>query len=769
MNLTAGSANSGNSMGLPMVKSAGTTLYRLLAAVIVVAGLAMLLAGCDSRVLNSPNPKDSGAGNTLFMAFQERSPRYLDPTASYANNETPVVYQVYEPLYGYDYLKRPYTLVPKAAHALATPHYLDAAGRPLPDDVPGEQVAQSVIDIRIRPGLRYAPHPAFARDGQGRYRYHDMKPGEVGDKRSPFDFEHSGTREVVASDFVYAIMRHATTRIEAPVYGVFSEYVMGLKELGPEVRAVDKRLREGLDPSQLDKPFLDFRQWRFHGAEALDPRTLRIRLKGKYPQWKYWLAMAFTAPVPWEADKFYAQPGMARNGLQLSRWPIGTGPYMLREYEQDRRHVLVRNPYYRAETYPCEGEATDAAAGLLSDCGKSLPFIDKVVFTAEKERVPLKSKFAQGFIDIPEIERADWGVEFLADISDSDDTRQRFDERGFKFPKTVDLTTWYMGFNMLDPVVGQGATPAQAEKNRKLRQAISIAVDWEEGYGRVFLYKAGDAAHSPLPAGMFGSRHGTVAGHNPVTHHVVDGKVVRRPIAEARQLLADAGYPDGRDATSGRPLVLNFDFQRNPTPELKAELDWMVKQFAKLGVQLEVRATDFNQYQEKTLKGKHQVFFGGWVADYPDAENFMFLLYGPNAKSIHEGENVANYANPEYDKRFKQLQLLDDGPQKQKVIDEMVGIARHDAPWMFGYHPYAAGAYAPWVHNGKPGAMVRDMVRYHRLDPAERTRKQAQWNHPVWWPLPVLLLGVLGVLMVGWRGYRRRERAVALAEPERAA
>ncbi len=733
---------------------------RWIAALLCAA--AALSAGCD----NSPHPKGSESGNTLFMPYQERSPRYFDPTASYANNETPVVYQVYEPLYGYHYLKRPYTLVPKLAREIVAPRYLDAAGRELPDDAPGEQVAESVYELRIRPGILYAPHPAFARDTQGRHLYHDLRPGETDGKRSPFDFAHSGTRELVADDFVYAIKRHSTPRIEAPLYGVFAEYVLGLKDYGTLIRAEDAKLRAGLPASQLDKPFLDFRRWPLAGAEAVDRYTLRLRIKGKYPQWKYWMAMSFTAPVPWEADRFYAQPGMAAQGLQLSRWPVGTGPYMLREYEQDRRHVLVRNPHYRRELYPCEGEPGDAEAGLLADCDRPMPFIDKVVFTAEKERVPLKSKFAQGYYDIPEIERADWGVEFLADMNDSEATRERFESRGFQFPRTVDMTTWYVGFNMLDPVVGRGDTPAQARRNRKLRQALSIAVDWEEGYGRVFLYKAGEAAHGPLPAGLFGSRHGTLEGHNPVTHRVVDGRIVRRPVEEARRLLAEAGYPDGRDADSGRPLVLNFDFQRTPTPELKAELDWMVRQFAKLGVQLEVRATDFNQYQEKILKGRHQVFFGGWVADYPDAENFFFLLYGPNAKSRHEGENIANYESADYDRRFKQLQLLEDGPHKQRLIDEMVAIVREDAPWMFGYHPYAAGAYAPWVHNGKPGIMPRDMVRYHRLDPARRAELQREWNQPVWWPLPLLALGGLALAWLGWRAYRRRECAVGLAGPQ---
>ncbi|MEO7010130.1 MAG: ABC transporter substrate-binding protein, partial [Caldimonas sp.] len=612
-----------------------------------------------------------------------------------------------------------YLLIPKTATEVVEPKYFDKAGQPLAADADAALIAESVYDIPIKKGVMYAPHPAFAKDAQGYYLYHDMKPGEVGDRRSPWQFAVRGTRELVAADFVYALKRQATPRIPAPVFGLFSESVVGLKDYGKLIRAEDKKLRAGLDPAALDKPFLDFRKYPLEGVTALDSHTLRIRIHGKYPQWKYWLAMPFTAPVPWEADKFYAQPGMAKNGLTLNVWPTGTGPYMLTDYVQDRRHVLERNPNYRGEPYPCEGMPGDKEAGLLADCGKTMPFIDKLVFNAEKEAVPLKAKFIQGYLDVPEIERTEYGVEFALDMADSDRVRKEYTARGFKLPRTVDISNWYVGFNWLDPVVGKGATPEQQVRNRKLRQALSIAIDWEE-YSRIFPKKGGETAMGPLPGGLFGSRHGTLAGVNPVTHRIVDGKIVRRPLDEAKKLLAEAGYPNGRDEKTGRPLVLNYDYQRVPTPEIKSELDWMVKQFAKLDIQLEIRATDYNQFQDKMRKGTQQVFFWGWLADYPDAENYLFLLYGPNSKAKFDGENTANYDNPEYDRRYNMLRLMDDGPAKQKVIDEMVAIVQQDAIWSFGWFPYASGAYQPWVYNGKPSIMIRDMAKYYRIDPAMR-------------------------------------------------
>ncbi|RZI83293.1 MAG: peptide ABC transporter substrate-binding protein [Rubrivivax sp.] len=719
----------------------------------------LALAGCD----NSPWASGEAATNTLYSAVKESSPRHLDPTASYWGPDTPYTYQVYEPLYGYHYLKRPYELIGKAAQVVAKPQYLDQHGRPLPDDAPGDQIAESVYEIRLKPGILFQPHPCFARDAQGRYLYHAMKPGELKERVSPLQFEHQGTRELVAEDYVYALKRHATTRITTPVYGIFSEYLLGLKDYRALVKAEDAKLRANLDPASLDKPFLDFRRWPLAGASAPEKHLLRLRIKGKYPQWNYWMSMTFTAPIPWEADAFYAQPGMATVGLSLDTWPVGTGPYMMVEFIKDRRHVLKRNPNYRGEPYPCEGEPGDKAAGLLADCGKKTPFIDTLVSTVEREAVPQRAKFRQGYYDIEVFERTDTGMDYLVDMQDSEAIRREYQAKGFRLGRLSGVDSFSMGFNMLDPVVGQGDTPQQRLKNRKLRQAISIAMDWEE-YSKIFPNKAGATAMGPLPKGIFGSREGTLAGVNPVTHRVVQGRVERRSIEEARHLMVEAGYPDGRDAVTGRPLVLNYDFYLPPTPERKVEIDWVVRQFAKLDIQLEVRATDNNQFQDKVRKGKHQVFWQGWIADYPDAENFMFLLYGPNGKTRSDGEGYSNYDNPTYDQLFSKLKLMEDGPQKQAALDQLVKIVQEDAPWSFGFFPDASAAVQHWVHNSKPSLMVRDHGRYLRLDTAERVQRQALWNRPVWWPVALGLVVLAGVIALLMRAFKRRERLTAFGE-----
>lgn len=728
-----------------------------------VVGLALLLlmlAACSRQPVNSPYSSGHEQDNVLHTAFTQRSPKYLDPASSYSTDETPFTYSIYEPLYGYHYLKRPYELVPQAAASIDPPIYLDEHGAELPDDAPGQDVAISVYDIRIKPDILYQPHPAFAIRDDGRPAYWPIAPAELRDKFGIRDFEHTGTRELVADDYVYAFRRLASPRVISPIFGLLAEHVEGMRDYGERLREQDRIAREQLgDQARTD--WLDLRQDGFSGVQALDAHTLRIRVIGKYPQFRYWLAMTFTAPIPWEADRFYHQPGMAEQNLSLNTWPVGTGPYMLTESIINRRHVLSRNPNYRGEPYPCEGEPEDQAAGLLEDCGKPMPFIDRIEFSLEKESVPLMGKFIQGYYDIPEIGRGDYGVAMQVAAGDYLEKARLYEDRNIQIRSATAAQQYYFGFNWMDPVVGLGDTPEQRERNRKLRQAISIAFDWEQ-FVSIFQNDQAYVAHGPVPPDVPGFKE-LPQGLNPYVYDLVDGQVRRKPLDVARQLLREAGYPDGRDAVTGQPLILHFDSAGGGGSS--AMLDWMRRQLASLNVQLEIRATDYNRFQDKMRRGTAQMYMWGWVADYPDAENFLFLLYGPNAKAINGGENASNYQSDEFDRLFDKMRFLDDGPEKEAVIHQMVDVVRHDAPWMFGYYPLSGGAWHGWVGNAKPTQMVRNTLQYYRIDSAQRATAIREWNNPVWWPLwLVAALALAGVGMI-WRVARQRDRAVMRPGP----
>jgi ABC-type transport system substrate-binding protein len=699
-----------------------------------------LMAGCSDS-WNNPYPGSEANANVLYSAFSER-PKHLDPARSYSSNEVEFTGQIYEPPLQYHFLKRPYTLIPLTAEAVPKPRYFDAAGLALPDDAPAASIAESVYEISIRPGIRYQPHPAFARDAAGRLRYHALDGGTVAGITGIHNFEHSGTRELVAADYVYQIKRLANPRLSSPIFGLMSEHIVGLKALGDTLEKAVKA-----DPDAV----LNLDDFPLEGAEAVDRYSYRIHIKGKYPQFIYWLAMPFFAPIPWEAEAFYAQPGMADRNLTLDWQPVGTGPFYLAENDPNRRMVLKKNPHFHGETYPTEGDDEDREPGLLADAGKPLPLVDGAVFSLEKETIPYWSKFLQGYYDSSGIssDSFDQAVQFTSggDPQLTDSMR----DQDIHLITAVAASIWYVGFNMLDPVVG-----GLGEDRQKLRQALSIAFDYDE-FISIFLNGRGIPAQGPVPPGLFGYVEGE-AGLNPYVYEARDGHIQRRSIETARKLLAEAGYPNGRDAKTGAPLVLYFDTMASG-PDAKSRLDWMKKQLDKLNVQLVVRGTDYNRFQDKIRKGNAQLFEWGWNADYPDPENFLFLLYGPHKKVGTGGENAANYDNPEFNRLFERMKDMDNGPARQQVVDAMLEIVRRDAPWIFAYYPKSFGLRHGWVHNVKPNLMANNTLKYRRIDPGLREARRDEWNRPVLWPIVLgvsALIALIAPAVIAWRRHERK-------------
>jgi ABC-type transport system substrate-binding protein len=488
-------------------------------------------------------------------------------------------------------------------------------------------------------------------------------------------------------------------------------------------------------------------------VERVDAHTYRVTLKGRYPQFVYWLAMPFFAPVPWEADKFFAQAGMAEKNFTLDWWPIGTGPFMLSENDPNSRMVLARNPNFRGEPYPSEGEKGDAERGLLADAGKTMPFLDKAVYTREREAIPLWNKFLQGYYDLSGIGSDTFDQAVRISLEGEAGLSPEMEARGVRLDTTIAPTIFYMGANWLDPVVG-----GNSERARKLRQALAIAVDWEE-YLSIFANGRGVPSHSPLAPGIFGYREGKES-INPVTHEWKDGKAQRRPIEAAMKLLAEAGYPDGRDAKTGQPLVLYLDSTARG-PGDKAVIDWWRKQFGKLAIQFEPRQTDWNRFQEKLRKGSTQLFMVGWSADYPDPENFMFLLHGAQSRARTQGENASNYVNPQFDELFERMRNMPNGPERQKIIDRMTEIFRHDAPWIGGFHPKNFALFHSWLGNAKVNEISDNKLKYLKVDPARREAARREWNRPVLWPLALLAIALVASVVPAVRTYRRRERMAA--------
>lgn len=713
--------------------------------------LVFLLSACSKHNWNSPYAAADTGKNILYNVFSER-PKHLDPVQSYSSNEIQFTAQIYESPLQYHYLKRPFVLMPSTAKEIPIVKYFDSENNQLSNDTPSANIAYSVYEISIKPGILFQPHPAFAKNGQGEWLYHNLSNQELASIFKLSDFPQMGTRELTAEDYVYQIKRLAHPRLHSPIYGLMADYIVGLRDHATVLREVERAQSE-------EKTYLDLRDYPLEGVQAIDTYTYQIKIKGKYPQFIYWLAMPFFAPIPWEGDRFYSQKGLIQKNITLDWYPIGTGPYMLTENNPNLRMVLEKNPNFHGEYYPTEGMMGDEENGLLIDAGKALPFIDKIIYTREKESIPRWNKFLQGYYDATGIgsDSFDQAVQLGGQGGEATVTEEMA-AQGIRLETAVAISTFYVGFNMLDPIVG-GNNAHQRESARKLRQAISIAVDYEE-FISIFANGRGLPAQSPIAPGIPGYREGK-EGMNPVVYNWINDQPQRKSIQVAKTLLAEAGYPNGVDQKTGAPLILYFDVTARSSED-RSRLDWMRKQFQKLNIQLVVRSTDYNRFQDKIRKGNAQIFEWGWNADYPDPENFLFLLYGPQRKVGSDGQNAANYDNKEYDHLFEQMEHMENGPERQQIIDRMVKILRYDAPWLWGYHPKDYGLYHSWYQNVKPNRISNNNLKYFKIDVNLRDQKRNEWNDPILWPMVLMLIMLIISFIPAVTAFRRRENSAAV-------
>ncbi len=700
----------------------------------------------SSWVLNNPYPDEQAKQNIYYSSFSEQ-PKTLDPARSYSANEYLFIGQIYEPLLEYDYLIRPYQLTPLTAASMPQVRFLDEQGQII-QQAEGIKPAYSVYTISIQKGILYQPHPAFAKNKKGQYLYHQLAKDylEEQDISKLTDFNKVGTRELLVDDYIYQIKRLASPAVGSPIYGLMSDYMVGFAEYG---KALPRVTTKGA--------YLDLRQYPLKGIKKIDDYTFEITLKGQYSQFLFWLAMPFFAPVPWEADLFYSQYDMDDKNLTFSWYPVGTGPFMLSDNNPNRTMLLEKNPNYRAVFFPVANSNTNQAV-VSPYAGKRLPLIDKAIYTLEKESIPRWNKFLQGYYDASGISADSFDQALHINSSGEAVLSQEMRDKKMHLIQTLEPSIYYMGFNMLDPMVG-----GTSERARKLRQAISIAVNYDENIA-IFYNGRGRAAQGPIPPGIFGYKEGE-QGINPYVYQWTNGAIQRRSLEDAKNLLKDAGYPGGIDPKTKKSLILNYDVTTTGSPEDKAILDWMRKQFANIGIDLNVHPTLYNRFQEKMRTGDTQIFSWGWNADYPDPENFLFQLYSRNSKVEYGGENAANYNNPEFDRLFELMKNRNNDEQRQKLIEQMLEIVRHDAPWVWGMHQEQFTLTQDWIANFQANSIYLSTLKFVAVNVAERNKLRIEWNQPIFWPL-VLLVGLMLLLMLPLIfTYRKKERLAAPRMP----
>ena len=535
---------------------------------------------------------------------------------------------------------------------LLTYDYLARPVRLVPltaEAIPEPEEGGTRYTFRIRPGILFADDPAF--------RGHK--------------------RELVARDIEYSIKRFRDPRYASPYEWLFENKIAGLDELAAAAKKSGR---------------LDY-DAKVAGLEVRDRYTISLKLVEPDFNFLYVLAMPNVVPVAREVIEAYGDDTMAH--------PVGTGPFVLKDWVRRSKIVLERNPNHRG--YELDARYADPAdewdrRAIDSLHGKRLPLLDRVEIYPIEEEQPRFLAFVNREHDLLDETPSD----FIDQVLPNGRLAPSLARQGVLVFREEQPEVTYDVFNVEDPVVGGYGAEKVA-----LRRAMVMAHDRGQ---EIFIVRKGQAipAQSPVPPGVVGydpAFRATQQEHDP---------------ARAKALLDTYGYLDRdgdgwRELPDGRALEIGYKYNAGSQSNRQLAELW-VKSSAAIGVRVNASAVQFVDLLSDKRVGKFQMAGSAWIADYPDAQNFLQLFYGPNTGQSNE----ARLRLPQFDLLYRQSQAVPDGPERNALYREMNRLILAYAPWRLGVHRVFNHLMYPWVKGYKKHPILYTNFKYLDLDAAAR-------------------------------------------------
>ncbi len=481
-------------------------------------------------------------------------------------------------------------------------------------------------------------------------------------------------RELTAADYVYSIKRFLDPKNRSPYAFLFEGKIAGLDQLAAEAK---KSGRFDYDAAVA-------------GFEMPDRYTLRIRLNETDFNFSHVLAFPLVGAV--------ARETIAAYGDDTNAHPVGTGPYVLQRYVRSSKMVLAKNPAFRDMRWQATPGNDPADQHIVARMqGKKLPLIERVEISVMDEAQSRWLAFQRRETDI------EYQLEELAPkfMTAAGGLKPEFADQGIRMDRSVDPEIIYLFFNTQERI-GDQVNPLGGFSAEKiaLRRAIAMAYNVED---QIKIIRKGQAirAHYPIPPG--------VAGHEP---NFRSGIAYDPPLANA--LLDQFGYTRGPDGYRRMPdgNLLFLQYYSTPTERDRQFDELMKRSMDKIGVRVEIHKDRFAELIKLANQCRLMMKHSAWIADYPDGDNFMQLLYGANAGQ----SNSACYKSAEFDKRYEKSRQLPDGAERNKLYREMTRQMEVDTAWLLTDSRYRNVLLQPYVVGYKKHPVFSHEWLYMDLD-----------------------------------------------------
>ncbi len=401
------------------------------------------------------------------------------------------------------------------------------------------------------------------------------------------------------------------------------------------------------------------------GFIAKDDTTFQIHLVKPFAPFENYAALGMAYIHPHEAVEKY--------GKDFFQHPVGTGAFRFVSWTPDRECILERNPKY----------------WKTDDDGNRLPYLDKIQFSFIKDDKSQLFEMRSGNLEecyrIPS--------EFFQSVV-SEDKKPKGEYAKFQLLHLPAMATQYYGMLVKSKEFGDG----------RVRRAFSMAIDRE----RIIKYVLKGQAYS---AGI----HGLVPPSMP--DYPTDSiKGYDFDPNAARALLAEAGFPNGVGID---PITLQLNSGGGRNLQIAEAIQAMLKD--NLGVAIELKQVEFAKHLDEIDAGRASFFRLGWVADYPDPENFLNLMYGALVPDDDKPSpiNHTRYRKLEFDKIFEQAISTTDRAARFKLYRQAEQIGMNDAPMIIVFYDEDYRLLAPYVEGYRNNAMDRRSYEFIWLNPVK--------------------------------------------------